>query len=100
MCRHCQSLCVSSVVCRDRVSCVGYADGRTRVEEIVTDNGKNHVCPFHATRDLMAGGGTRDEGWASGLILLTYQQLINACVREASGADRVIDDAIIVVVRA
>ena len=30
--------------------------------QIVTDNSRNHVCPFHATRDLMAGGGTKDEG--------------------------------------
>ena len=31
------------------------------------------------------------------LIFITYQQLINVCVREASGTERVIDDAIIVV---
>ena len=57
----------------------------------------NHVCPFHATRDLMTGGGTEEAGWSSALILITYQQLINVCVREASGTERVIDDAIIVV---
>jgi Rad3-related DNA helicase len=67
------------------------------IEEIVTDNGINHVCPFHATRDLMAGGGSKDEGWGSGLILVTYQQFINTCVREASGTDRVVDDAIVIV---
>ena len=45
----------------------------------------------------MTGGGTEEAGWSSALILITYQQLINVCVREASGTERVIDDAIIVV---
>ena len=45
----------------------------------------------------MTGGGTEEAGWSSALILVTYQQLINVCVREASGTERVIDDAIIVV---
>jgi Rad3-related DNA helicase len=67
------------------------------IEEIVKDNTLNHVCPFHATRDLMTGGGTESEGWSSALILITYTQLVNVCVREASGTERVIDDAIIVV---
>ena len=67
------------------------------IEEIVKDNEANHVCPFHATRDLMTGGGDEKKGWSSALILITYTQLINVCVREASGTERVIDDAIIIV---
>ena len=47
----------------------------------VRDNTARHVCPFHATRDLMTGEGTETEGWAAGLILITYNQLVNVCVR-------------------
>jgi hypothetical protein len=45
----------------------------------------------------MTGGGDETKGWSSALILITYTQLINVCVREASGTERVLDDAIIVV---
>ena len=57
---------------------------RYDIEEIVKDNVANHVCPFHATRDLMTGGGDEKEGWSAALILITYTQLINVCVREVS----------------
>ena len=48
-----------------------------------------HVCPFHTTQDLSQEG--------AGLVLLTYQQLLDPTVRVASMLEPVLEDSVILV---
>ena len=48
-----------------------------------------HVCPFHTAQDLSQEG--------AGLVLLTYQQLLDPTVRMASMLEPVLEDSVIVV---
>jgi Rad3-related DNA helicase len=46
------------------------------------------VCPYHTSRDLLPEG--------AGLVLVTYQQLLNPTIRAANGLNLLLDKAIVV----
>ena len=46
------------------------------------------VCPYHTSRDLLPEG--------AGLVLVTYQQLLNPTIRSANGLNLLLDKAIVV----
>lgn len=59
------------------------------IEDLVKDGHETHTCPYHAALDLTAEG--------AGLVLATYPQLLDPCVRETSSFSAVLQDAIVVI---
>ncbi|CAE7606531.1 unnamed protein product [Symbiodinium sp. CCMP2456] len=59
------------------------------IEDLVKDGHETRTCPYHAALDLTAEG--------AGLVLATYPQLLDPCVRETSSFSTVLQDAIVVI---
>ncbi|KAK9819452.1 hypothetical protein WJX74_007251 [Apatococcus lobatus] len=50
-----------------------------QIEELVKEGARGHVCPYHASRDVLTEGAA--------LIFVTYAQLLDPPVRSANGLD-------------
>ncbi|KAL0053923.1 hypothetical protein WJX82_001242 [Trebouxia sp. C0006] len=58
------------------------------IEELVAEGRAGHVCPYHASRDVL------NEGAA--LVFVTYSQLLDPPVRSANGLDDLLQGAVLV----
>ncbi|KAK9866284.1 hypothetical protein WJX84_009214 [Apatococcus fuscideae] len=50
-----------------------------QIEDLVKEGARGHVCPYHASRDVLTEGAA--------LIFVTYSQLLDPPVRSANGLD-------------
>lgn len=59
------------------------------IEDLVKEGQETQTCPYHASMDLTSEGAA--------LVLCTYPQIMDPCVRESSNFEQVLQDAVVVV---
>lgn len=59
------------------------------IEDLVKEGHETQTCPYHASMDLTSEGAA--------LVLCTYPQIMDPCVRESSNFEQVLQDAVVVV---
>ncbi|CAK9093070.1 unnamed protein product [Durusdinium trenchii] len=59
------------------------------IEDLVKEGHDTQTCPYHASMDLTGEGAA--------LILCTYPQIMDPCVRESSNFEQVLQDAVVVI---